>query len=129
MEIQNLNTLLAELFKVIGQPARIEILRAIGRGEACVCHLEAQLNMRQAYISQHLMALRQANVLDTRRDGRYIYYSLANPAVLDLVYQAAQLLGIPDEIFGQKYTEQSVEGCACPHCDPQSINLLTGIDA
>ncbi len=52
--------LISNIFRQLSQPSRIEILLAIGEGEACVCHLEAKLGMRQAYISQHLMALRDA---------------------------------------------------------------------
>lgn len=45
---------------------------AIGSSEACVCHLEAMPGYRQAVISQHLKALREAGVLGTRRGGKYI---------------------------------------------------------
>ena len=54
---------IAQLLRAIDQPARLRILMAIGRSEACVCHLEAMLVLRQAYISQHLMALRHAGIL------------------------------------------------------------------
>ena len=50
----------AQLLHLLGQAERLSILLAIGNGEACVCHLEAALGLRQAYISQHLMTLRQA---------------------------------------------------------------------
>ena len=63
---------IAEYLKVLGSPFRIQILFSIGSGEACVCHLEAILEKRQAYISQHLMVMRDAGILDTRRDGKYI---------------------------------------------------------
>jgi len=46
----------------IASPQRIAILIAIGTGEACVCHLETALGSRQAYISQHLMSLRKADI-------------------------------------------------------------------
>ncbi|NWG07099.1 MAG: winged helix-turn-helix transcriptional regulator [Chloroflexi bacterium] len=48
---------ISPLLSAIASPQRIAILLAIGTGEACVCHLEASLGWRQAYISQHLMAL------------------------------------------------------------------------
>lgn len=53
---------IAHLLQTIGQTARLQILLAIGEGEACVCHLEAALGWRQAYLSQHLMALREAGM-------------------------------------------------------------------
>jgi ArsR family transcriptional regulator len=59
---------IAFLLRVLGQPERLSILLLIGKGEACVCHLEAALGLRQAYISQHLMALREANIVIARRN-------------------------------------------------------------
>ena len=84
----------ADILKTISPASRLAILLAIGEGEACVCHLEAVLGKRQAYISQHLMALRQADILLDRRDGSFVYYHIADPALLDLVSSAARLAGI-----------------------------------
>ena len=101
---------ITELFQAIGQPARMQILLAIGQGETCVCHLEATFGWRQAYLSQHLMALRKAGILLARRQGRYIHYRMANPAFLDLIRQAAQI---------QSTTLPELApspGCGCPNC-------------
>ena len=54
-------------------------------GEQCVCHLEAVLGCRQAYISQHLMVLREAGLVEDRRDGARIFYRVIKPEVFDLV--------------------------------------------
>jgi len=128
MKIQTPPTQIAELFKALSQPVRIEILLAIGSGEACVCHLEAALKLRQAYISQHLMALRQAGVLDTRREGRYIFYSLTDPGLKDLIRLAAKALEIPDRqvVFASGGGPDT--GCACPKCDPSAPNGLIQLD-
>ena len=50
----------AHFFKLLMHPARLEILDELRKDEACVCHLEAKLGYRQAYISQHIMVLRKA---------------------------------------------------------------------
>ena len=84
----------SDLLQVISPEPRLEILLGIGEGEACVCHLEAMLSLRQAAISQHLMALREAGVVTDRREGRYVFYRLCDPALLGLVRQAAQLQGL-----------------------------------
>jgi len=99
--------------QVISPSARLEILLAIGTGESCVCHLEALLGYRQAYISQHLMALRNAELVESRREGRYIYHRLKDPALLDFIRQAAQLSGVD-------MLEISTESkdCCCPNCVP-----------
>lgn len=101
---------IAKFLQTIGQPARLQILLAIGQGETCVCHLEATFGWRQAYLSQHLMALRKAGILLARRQGRYIHYRLNDPALLGLIRQAAafQHVTLPE-------LAPSLE-CGCPNC-------------
>ena len=100
----------AALLQVIGQESRLQILLAIGEGETCVCHLEAMLGLRQATLSQHLMALREAGVVTDRRAGRYIHYRLRDPALLGLVRQAAQLQGLELPSLAPS------PDCDCPNC-------------
>ena len=113
---------ISRLLRAISQPSRLEILLAIGTGEACVCHLEAYLGQRQAYISQHLMALREAGIVGAHRAGRNIFYYLKDKQTLDLLQQAAGLAGIlPNELqFGTPATK--LPNCSCPHCSPD-LNL------
>jgi DNA-binding transcriptional ArsR family regulator len=113
---QSGNETLAELFQLIGQPIRIQILLAIGEDEACVCHLEAVTGMRQAVISQHLMLLRKAGLVTPNRAGRNIFYRLENPVLLDLIQAAAKTLGIAPEAIN-KYTSTKLPGCPCPKCE------------
>ena len=107
---------IADLFRILGQPARLRILMTIGKGEACVCHLEAVLGLRQAYISQQLMALREADLVNARRSGRNIYYRLEEPHLLDLLREAAQILDIPEGKLPFAASGESVPNCSCPHC-------------
>lgn len=86
---------LAKIFSLLGQPARLQILLAIGQGDICVCHLEAALGYRQAYISQQLMALREAGLVIAYREGRFIYYHLADERILHLIRAAAEIAGLP----------------------------------
>ena len=114
---QNISTLL----RAISQPARIEILLAIGTGEACVCHLEAAIGQRQAYISQQLMALREAGIVIYRREGRNIFYQLKDPAILELVQQAGKFSGLDERdipIAGPMILPQE---CPCPKCEPEMV--------
>ena len=103
----------SNLLQVISPAPRLEILLAIGAGEPCVCHLEATFNWRQAYLSQHLMALRKAGILVTSRQGRNIHYRLSDPRLLGLIRQAAALQGetLPE-------LTPSPE-CTCPNCSQQ----------
>jgi len=112
---------IVSLFETISPLARLEILQTIGAGEACVCHLEAKLGYRQAYISQHLMALRQAGLLDSRRDGKYIFYHLTKPEVILLIQQAARISGVNLPVIEAVSPEKQ---CGCPKCSPEVIDNL-----
>jgi len=112
---------ISQFLEVVGKPARVSILLAIGEDEACVCHLEAVLGLRQAYISQHLMALRDANILATRREGRYIFYRLKDPQMLAILRLTGVLVGIPENEISLMSNSVADEKCCCPHCAPQDL--------
>lgn len=112
---------LAAPLSAIASPQRIAILLLIGKGEACVCHLEASLGWRQAYISQHLMALRKADILQDRREGRYIFYSLKDASILDLITASATLSGLSAEAVSTLINTQIHPSCECPQCAPALI--------
>jgi ArsR family transcriptional regulator len=109
---------LSRIFRAISSPARLRILLTIGKGEACVCHLEAILGYRQSYISQHLMALRSASVLETRREGRYIFYTLHDKRMLNLIQDAGAIAGIPKDYIKPRSKFEKVSQCCCPSCVP-----------
>ncbi len=116
---------LSRIFRAISTPIRVQILLAIGAGEACVCHLEALLDLRQAYISQQLMEMRDAGLLDTRREGRYIFYRLAEPRLLDALLELGGLLGIPGAELTALVNGSPLAQCCCPHCvaQPDRVRL------
>lgn len=107
---------ISRIFRAISSPARVQILTAIGKGEACVCHLEALLDMRQAYISQQLMELRDADLLDTRRDGRYIFYRLTQPQLIDMLIDIGTLFGISAAKMDSLLNTDPLPQCCCPDC-------------
>jgi ArsR family transcriptional regulator len=107
---------LSRIFRAISTPTRFRILAAIGNGEACVCHLEALLDLRQAYISQQLMEMRDADLVDTRRDGRYIFYRLTEPALLELLIGIGKLFGIPTQEMEALLNTDPLPQCCCPDC-------------
>lgn len=111
---------IASLLEIISPLTRLQILLAIGTGEACVCHLEAALGLRQAYISQHLMVLRKAELLLDRREGRYVFYRLKDDSILDLVAAAATLSGISAETVSALVNRKSLS-CECPQCVPTPV--------
>ena len=88
---------IGQLFKSMGDPFRVRLLWALSEREACVCHLECQLGKRQAYISQHLMALRGAGILKARREGKYVYYGVKDERLIRLIRKTAKILGMDSE--------------------------------
>jgi DNA-binding transcriptional ArsR family regulator len=123
--IPQLSEEIAAPIEALASPQRIAILLAIGPGEACVCHLESALGWRQAYISQHLMALRKADILEDRRDGRYVYYRLKNASYLDLITASAAVCGLSTETVFELINTQTYPSCQCPHCTPALIPIAS----
>jgi ArsR family transcriptional regulator len=121
--IPDLSEKIAAPLNAIASPQRIAILLAIGKGEACVCHLETALGWRQAYISQHLMALRKADILQDRRAGRYVYYRLKTASYLDLILDSAKLSGLSAQTVSAIINTETYPSCECPHCTPALISV------
>jgi len=84
---------LAELFKVFGDSTRIRILYVLFEAEMCVCDIAAVLNMTQSAISHQLRLLKQAKLVKNRREGKTIYYSLADDHVHTIIYQGMEHIG------------------------------------
>ncbi|MBP5209292.1 MAG: winged helix-turn-helix transcriptional regulator [Clostridia bacterium] len=76
---------LAELFKIFGDATRLRILYALLRGETCVRDLASSLGMTPSAVSHQLMILRTSKLVRTRRDGKSIYYSLADDHVRTII--------------------------------------------
>src|SRR5688500_19695977 len=68
----------SRLFKALGDETRLRIVALLSHGELCVCHLESALDLSQPNASRHLAILRAAGVVETRRDGSWVYYRLAD---------------------------------------------------
>lgn len=78
---------LAELFKVFGDSTRVRILFALFDSELCVCDLSVALDMTQSAISHQLQILRINKLVKSRRDGKQVYYSLADEHVVTIIAQ------------------------------------------
>jgi len=73
------------MLRLLGNTARLGLVLRIGAGEVSVAELEAELKIRQPNLSQHLAELRQAGLVTSRREGRKVLYTLANPAAEAIV--------------------------------------------
>lgn len=115
----------SDFLKAISHPTRLAILDILREGEQCVCHMEAMLNSRQAYISQQLMVLKQAELVDSRRDGLNLYYRVVKPQVFDLLDTVRAVTGISSQPIKHKHANTD---CPCPKCadgvvKPQLIQI------
>ena len=81
---------LAELFKVFGDSTRIKILYVLFASEMCVCDIAQLLNMSQSAISHQLRVLRSSKLVKFRRDGKTLYYSLADEHVCRIISQGME---------------------------------------
>ncbi len=68
-----------DLFKALSDETRLRIVVLLSKNELCVCQIEEALKLSQVKVSRHLTVLRHAGLVKCRRDGTWIYYSLAEP--------------------------------------------------
>ena len=80
----------AELFKVFGDPTRIRILYTLSKRELCVQDIADELSMTQSAISHQLRILKQSALVKFRRDGKTIYYTLADDHVATIMAQGLE---------------------------------------
>ena len=81
---------LTELFRVFGDSTRIRILYALFEAELCVCDIAALLGMTQSAISHQLRALKNVRLVRSRREGKTVYYSLADSHVRTMIDQGLE---------------------------------------
>ena len=81
---------LAELFKVFGDSTRIRILFVLFEAEVCVCDLAEALHMTQSAISHQLRILKQSKLVKCRREGKSMFYSLADDHVKTIIAQGLE---------------------------------------
>ena len=81
---------LAELFKVFGDGTRVRILSVLLTAEVCVCDIAKLLGMTQSAVSHQLRILKQAHLIRARREGKTVFYSLADDHVATLLRQGME---------------------------------------
>jgi DNA-binding transcriptional ArsR family regulator len=104
------------IFKALAHPVRLQIMALLRYGEVCVCHMESALDKRQAYISQQLMILREAGLIDSRKDGRQVFYWITDDrtrAVLDAALGESPTGDLPQ-----------IAGCPCPMCSTVPLDTI-----
>jgi DNA-binding transcriptional ArsR family regulator len=116
----------AKLLQALAHPVRLEILDVLRDGEQCVCHLEAVLGLRQAYLSQQLMALRKVGLVAHRKDGLRVYYRVLDPGVYAILDVVHSLVGRQAAKLGRSSSQAApsrakARACTCPKCAQASL--------
>ncbi len=99
----------AKEIKALAHPVRLQILDMLRQGELCVCHIETALAKRQTYISQQLAVLREAGLVENRKEGLRVFYRLSG---------STTAAGMLDAVCGPVVDSghETLSGCPCPHC-------------
>ena len=109
-----------QALKALAHPARLRLLNALRHEEECVCHLTALLHQRQAYVSQQLMFLRQAGLLEDRKDGLRVFYRVKDPRVFDVLDGVNALAGVK----GIAEDPKRIATCPCPKCESKQARRM-----
>jgi ArsR family transcriptional regulator len=120
----------ANLMKALAHPIRLQILEVLqGEGEACVCHLEARLGQRQAYISQQLAKLREVGLVKDHRDGLNVFYAITLEGIGPIIEDAKRLVVDLVRVEGLELRFEAIRDlspdlCNCPKCE-QKVTMVS----
>ena len=81
---------LAELFKIFGDSTRVKILYALLEGELCVCDIAKLMEVTQSAVSHQLRVLKGSKLVKFRREGKTVYYALADQHVMSILSQGME---------------------------------------
>jgi ArsR family transcriptional regulator len=79
------------LLKVLAEPIRLQVVKALGQGERCVCDLTGELGLAQSKLSFHLKVMKDSGLISARQEGRWMYYRLEPSALEHLRHWLEQL--------------------------------------
>ena len=92
MRMEQLYAREAELFQALGHPLRLHLLELLREGGRCACELQPELGVDQSTVARHLLTLKRAGVLRSRKEGVRVIYELADERVLEILELASQLI-------------------------------------
>ena len=81
---------ISDFFRIFGDSTRIKILWALDKSELCVCDIAALISMTKSAVSHQLKVLRDARLVKSRREGKVVFYSLADDHVKDIFEKAVE---------------------------------------
>jgi ArsR family transcriptional regulator len=90
---QPIHQVKAEFFRTLGHPARVRVLELLKGGEMTVGQLQAELGIDSSGASQHLAAMRRQGILEARKEGTSVHYSVRDPRIFQMLESARQVIG------------------------------------
>jgi len=82
---------MSEILKAISDPLRLKILYLLEKGELCGCHIDFVLDKPQSTVSHHLTILKKSNLVNWRKKGKWTYFSLANPKLIEEIKNITEM--------------------------------------
>ncbi|MBC7264461.1 MAG: helix-turn-helix transcriptional regulator [Chloroflexi bacterium] len=116
----------ARFYSALAHPVRLQILDILTQGEACVCHLVAVLQQRQAYVSQQLAILKEAGLVADRKVGLYVYYHLADTDIVRVLREVRLRLATAsgeESLLQIRLPARAELNCSCPECRAERSHL------
>ena len=80
-----------DIFKALADPTRLKILECIKNGEKCICEIIPDTGKSQPNVSQHLKVLKNAGIVDERKEGTKILIKISNPKIFDVITTVKRL--------------------------------------
>lgn len=91
-ETRKLYELKAQIIQAVGQPIRLAIVDFLSQGEKCVCDIVVAVEAERSNVSRHLSVLLNAGIVETRKDGLKVMYSLKTPCILNFFSCVTEVL-------------------------------------
>ncbi len=115
--------------KALADATRLRILALLAGGEVCVCHIHESLGLPQSKVSRHLAYLRRAGIVNARKQGLWVYYSVAShPAPLNLVVSSVtHCLGHVGAVRKDRKRLEARTGCGCTVSDAALAAACCGV--
>lgn len=86
------NQLISSVFKALAHPTRIQIVKLLRNGELCVCDIIPNLDSEQSNTSQHLTVLKNQGIVENRKEGSKVIYSIKNKEVFEMIGLAEAII-------------------------------------
>ena len=88
------NKELAVIFKALGDERRIQLLKLLKSGEQCACKLQESMGLSQPTLSHHMKILCESGLVEARKEGKWMYYSISSSGAVTAIKCLAQLMEI-----------------------------------